>query len=235
VQPGADRSNIRSGQNIAERTGLAIGFNPKIISGKRQNCRFRLEKNGYNGQSGRLNPLRCFGMLSNSITRFVRRGFSASMVWAMIPLAALAGLPTASCACLKCQCGAACEFASHSASSRAGGEPAGCSTCCCNHCPCAGTSHCCCLAKLAAAKKLVCQHLPGKGFNSPESSGCRTSITAVAGIRATTVAIADGYQPLSLDVPAVALSDTSSGSLDRTSLNGGPPVDLVVTLRRLVI
>jgi hypothetical protein len=91
------------------------------------------------------------------------------------------------------------------------------------------------MAKLAAAKKQACQRLPGKGFNSPDSSGCRTSITAVAGIRASSVAIADGNQPLSIDVPVVALSSTSSWSLDRTSLNTGPPLDLVVTLRRLVI
>jgi hypothetical protein len=174
-------------------------------------------------------------MFSKSTIRFIRRGFAASMVWAMIPLAALAGLPTASCACVKCECGAACVFASHSPSSCAGGEKAACSACCCNHCPCAGTFHCCCLAKLAAAKKPTCQLVPGKGFNSPDSNGCRTSITAVAGIRATSVAIADGYQPLSMDVPGVALSSTSSWSLDRTSLNTGPPLDLVVTLRRLVI
>ena len=157
-------------------------------------------------------------------------------MWAMIPLAALAGLPTARCACLKCDCGVACKLTSHSAMNPVAGEQAGCSACCCAHCPCTGTSHCCCLAKLAAATKQTCQHLPGQGYNSSDSNGCRTSITAVAGIRATTVGIADDVQPLSLDVPAVALSSLSSWSLDLAGrLNTGPPPDLVVTLRRLVI
>ena len=166
-------------------------------------------------------------MFGKSTTRFVRRAFSASIVWTMIPLAALAGLPVASCACVKCECGTACKFALHSAVS--------CCYCCSN-CPCAGTSHCCCMAKLAAASKQTCQHAPGKGFNSPDSKGCRTSVTAIAGIRATHVAVADGYQPLSMDIPAVAASSESTWLLTRTnSLNTGPPINLVITLQHLVI
>ncbi len=153
-------------------------------------------------------------MIGKSTIRFVRRGFAASMMWAMIPLAAFAGLPTASCACLKCDCGAACKLTSHSAMNPVAGEQAGCSACCCANCPCAGTSHCCCLAKLAAAKKQTCQHLPGQGFNSSESNGCRTSITAVAGIRATTVGIAD-------DVPAAVAGCCRSCSFQPIELVAG--------------
>jgi hypothetical protein len=92
------------------------------------------------------------------------------------------------------------------------------------------------MAKLAAAKQQTCQHLPGKGFNSPDSKGCRTSVTAIAGIRAADVAVADGYQPLSMDIPAVAASSESTWLLTRTSsLNTGPPIDLVIALQRLVI
>jgi hypothetical protein len=171
-------------------------------------------------------------MIGTPTIRSAKRWFCVALVWAMVPAIVWAGVPTVSCACVKCQCGAGCSVAPHSATTL--GASSGQADCCAN-CPCAGTAHCCCKSKLAAAKQATCRHLPGNGFGGSDKGGCRTSVTSLTGIRATAV-VADDDQPLTIDHPAATDRSHSSRSLDRANaLITGPPVDLVVTLQRLVI
>jgi hypothetical protein len=178
-------------------------------------------------------------MIGISRVRAIHRRLNAGVLWAMIPLAAWSGIPTARCACVNCHCGAQCGIGSHSAT---GCSPASDSvkktddcSCCCGHSSSADGC-CCCHPKQPTPMQETCRRLPGNGFDSQSPHSCRMAISAVAGVQATMVVVSD-HQPLAMDVLAPsASSQTNHSALDRgDAFDTGPPVDLVVTLRRLVI
>jgi hypothetical protein len=182
-------------------------------------------------------------MIGNSIIRSLGRRFSAGVIWAMIPLAAWGGMPTLSCACLDCHCGATCEFASHGTANPAAANPSdtvdshnqtGCCSCCgCANCQCAAGC-CCCQMKKFASKAPTCKHEGAPGF-SQSQDGCKTSVSTVTAIRPTLVAL-NSHQPWVVAIFPPISASQSNRTLDRADpLNTGPPVDLVLTLGRLLI
>jgi hypothetical protein len=169
-------------------------------------------------------------MIGKATIRSLRRRFSGAVLWALIPLAFAGGLPTANCACLDCHCGAKCACGSMGASSAAASEkPAGCCHCCCGHC--SGEAGCCCCCCATKAKS----QQTGTGFSAPGGTGCQTTISAVSAIQPHVVVVKD-HQPVTSDIATPTPSLHLMRAVDLTdAFNTGPPVDLVVTLQRLVI
>ncbi len=168
-------------------------------------------------------------MIDKAAIRLIRRRFNGAVLCAMVPLAFAGGLPTASCACVNCHCGANCTCGSAGASAgtaAASDKPACCCHCCCSHCT--GEAGCCCATKAKTQPS-------GQGFSAPAGTGCQMTIAARAAIQPHVVAV-NHHQPLTSDLatPTPALHLTLAVDLT-DSLNTGPPVDLVMTLQRLVI
>jgi hypothetical protein len=178
-------------------------------------------------------------MVGKSLIRSIKRPFATGVVWAMIPLAAVSGMPVTRCACELCRCGANCAIGSQCSGncSSAAESPAkrACCSCCCGHCSCAPGHCCCCSARKAAESSKVCHKATGEGFSGPSANGCRVSVTATPVVRVTTVIVSD-HLPLAVDIVATAEPAQLLASADlRSPLNTGPPPDIVVTLCRLVI
>jgi hypothetical protein len=178
-------------------------------------------------------------MIGKSLIRSIKRPFATGLVWAMIPLAAVSGMPVTRCDCEVCRCGANCAFDSQcsgNCSAAAETTPKGaCCSCCCGHCSCAPGHCCCCSAKKAAEPTKVCHNAAGEGFSGPSANGCRVSTTATPVVRTATVVVSD---QLSLAIDNLATTEpTHSLGLSemRSPLDTGPPPDIVVTLCRLVI
>jgi hypothetical protein len=175
-------------------------------------------------------------MFGTRLIRTLHRHFSTAVVWAMVPLAVLGGVPTVSCACVNCHCEAACGSNMHGAAKSCldsgSSRQAGCCSCCCGHC--SGGPGCCCQGKNVAHHAPPAAHQAGTGFEA-QHNGCRTSVSVVTAIQTTKVVVSD-HQPLTADVLTLNFPTRPIWSLDRTGeFNTGPPVDLVVTLQRLVI
>lgn len=175
-------------------------------------------------------------MFGNSPIRGLRRHLSTGLVWAMLALAVLGGMPTANCACVSCQCGAACGLPGHIACCP-GVESAARNVChckCCNgHCD--GKS-CCCAKTQQQLKQPLNPAESRQNLCSLPASRCQVSISsAPSAIVAATVGI-DHHQPLTLDLPATLDSLQAVAAVDYfDGFDTGPPVDLVLTLGRLVI
>jgi hypothetical protein len=77
---------------------------------------------------------------------------------------------------------------------------------------------------------------PTRNVCSQPASPCRVSISApAAAVTAATVGI-DHHQPLTFDLPAMLDSPQAVAAVDHfDGFDTGPPVDLIVTLRRFVI
>lgn len=175
--------------------------------------------------------------------RALRRQLHVSLVWASLPLVFFSGLPSVSCACAVCHCGVSCQVSGHAAETAAtpsaekGQSQFTCCCCCCcgGHCD----GHCpCCQAHKSEAKTPAgaakCEAPHGRGYSAP-SDQCRVSVSATAAVSASVVAF-EHHQPLSLDIPAAPLAGQFGYAVQRfAGFDTGPPTDLVVTLRRLVI
>ena len=178
-------------------------------------------------------------MVGKSLIRSMKRSFATGLVWAMVPLAALSGMPITRCACEVCRCGSNCAFDSHCSGncSSAAESPAKgtCCSCCCGHCSCAPGNCCCCHPKQSKAAAHVCHKAVGDGFRGPSANGCRVSVTATPVVRVTTVVVSDQL-PLAVGIVATTEPAQWLTSADlRGPLDTGPPPDIVVTLCRLVI
>jgi len=178
-------------------------------------------------------------MVGASLFKLLNRRFYSGVIWAMIPLAVASGIPTVSCACVDCHCGSACAFGKCGS---AGGDAVESTHQAC-HCPCCCGGHCsgaccccgCCKGKQGTSNASTSQHPAGKGFGAPPSNNCRVSIAAVVCIP-TTMVTADKQLVLVVDLFSATPSFGTLWGVDRTAeIDSGPPVDLVLTLNRLVI
>jgi hypothetical protein len=176
-------------------------------------------------------------MFSNSPIRRLKRQLSKGLVWAVLPLAFSGGMPTVSCACATCECGASCGLPGHPACGNAAasaGRKEGRCQCCNGHCD---GKCCCCLKKQPSRQpQSVSPHDSTARLCSPPASRCVVSISApAAAVTAATVGI-DHHQTLSLDVPVTLDLPQAVVAVDHfDGFDTGPPVDLIVILRRFVI
>jgi len=175
-------------------------------------------------------------MFGNSPIRRLRRHLSTALVWAMLPMAVLGGMPTANCACVNCQCGAACGLPGHTACCPAV-ESAAQNVCrckCCNgHCD----GKCCCCVNTQPQQKQPLNPADSKQkLCSLPASRCHVSISSAASAIVAAMVGIDHHQPLTLDLPATLDSPLAVAAVDHfDGFSTGPPVDFVVTLQRLVI
>jgi hypothetical protein len=172
------------------------------------------------------------------LTRPVRNRLQASVVWAMVPLAALAGKPTARCVCadgqyeLVCHAGIDVENLIPPQSSVSGSTSQDISS---SH---AGRT--CCAQKL---NSLFAGH-GGPGTRVTGKSCC-TPVVQAAALLALSAQSRPGsdHDDVGLDASALDSDSLSAGlwlrNLSRARLlerdAGPPPCDLVVTLGRLLI
>ena len=172
-------------------------------------------------------------MIAPQIARFVRRWMYSGTVWAMIPLAAWGGMPVAQCACDFCDCGSECGANSSSPTKNSCGSDGAIDRCCA-----AGQCNCCREAGVAcggqvrndAARKPV-----GKALGIAAAPSCRMTVTTVPAVSARSVVISGQHQAtLQRDHSQTFAKLVKPFDL-RDPLDTGPPSDLVVTLRRLVI
>ncbi len=182
-------------------------------------------------------------MIAPQIARFVRRWMYSGTIWAMIPLAAWGGMPIAQCACDFCQCGSKCDHILHGNGTGANGSSLPTKNSCgtdgaIDRCCSDGQRRCCCEAGVAcggqvandAARKPV-----GNGFGIAGAPSCRMTVTTVPAVRAQLVVMCDYHlATLQLDDSQPFAKPVKPFDL-RDPLDTGPPSDLVVTLRRLVI
>jgi hypothetical protein len=177
-------------------------------------------------------------MLRSSRIRFLCRLLSTSMAWAMMPALVWGGVPTVTCACVSCHCASDCEVLGGTIRCSAGEvccPKLGCSCCGCEGGSCASGCCHCCADKPAVREVPIPVPLAGKNAVCKSSSGCRASLTAQVAVKAPLVRSQD-HQPAALGVfePKAALPPVYAVE-GAGQFNTGPPDDLVVTLRRLVI
>jgi len=174
----------------------------------------------------------------SQVRRMLRRLFTAGMAWLMIPLVVWGGIPAVSCACVNCQCGTTCKLSGGAASSgtQVSQTKTACCCCGCGHCSCKTGCCCCCGGGCKATDKestSVC--LLGKGVGAKPADSCRLSVSAQVAVQPAVVKAVDQH-PLTLDLALPTISYGSNCALRSTGqFNTGPPLDLVVKLRRLVI
>jgi hypothetical protein len=177
--------------------------------------------------------------------RWVRRGMTSALVWAMVPLAIISGAPVARCGCANCRdrnwsFGAACAadvtlFAgccntarvalrdnpSDSRSTPAAGLPSNSRSCCGDQRP------------------VACRHgnsnPSGKG-NPDRPQRCQTLLTIRPAVVQPTASVPDGTCLVAAQLLPVGRAAGLPQAFDRIErIDSGPPIDLVVTLRHLLI
>lgn len=174
---------------------------------------------------------------ASQIRRMFRRLFSAGLAWLMVPLVVWGGVPAVSCACVNCQCGAACEFhAGVGYSSAQCCQPKiACCCCGCGHCPCAAGCCCCGGSHKAPNQESTCSRLPGKSVGSQPDHRCRASVSAQDAVQFVIVKATDLPSFAAGAVQPIRSIDCNRALQSAGEFNTGPPPDLVVTLRKLVI
>jgi hypothetical protein len=163
-------------------------------------------------------------MSSASPVRSMRRRLNTGIMWAMIPLAALGGVPTARCICIDCPCRTDCSTAvgspvNHSTISSSGSI---------EH-----TAACCREHSTGNAQRHSCT--TGKGLGCQSSDGCRKLVSAAPAVRTAGIEQSDRQPSISEVVDSIRSVPTVRSVNLRTPADTGPPPDLVVTLQRLVI
>jgi hypothetical protein len=156
--------------------------------------------------------------------RVIRQRLGAAVAWAAIPLVVSAGVPSASCACVKCECGSQCGGILQTAETSAAAKSETPADGCC----------CCCRAKQSVANQRT-GNPTGKACLRTPNHQCRIAISTATGIKAAPNG--DKDLPLAADVAAtpVSIGLTPPQFLVAEFANTGPPVDLVVALQRLLI
>ena len=163
-------------------------------------------------------------MVGNRIIRSFRRRFRLVAVMAMMPLAALNGYASG-CMCTDPSCPS-----SHVSQS---GSCCGCS--CCTE-GCCGGSHCCCCQSTTEDKPTSSDGQPAAGETQCH---CIPGFESIAAVNSDSKAQSLDLQPVALSsIPLLDLTDALKPSIGRHAPDArdtGPPTDLVVELRRLVI
>jgi hypothetical protein len=95
---------------------------------------------------------------------------------------------------------------------------------------------CCCRGNhKAAEQQSTCDNAPVKGINAQSDHSCQASISAQVAVQHPVVKAADQQPPMLDVIPQAASVASNTASLTASEFNTGPPLDLVVKLRRLVI
>lgn len=154
---------------------------------------------------------------------FFRTRLSAAVAWAMIPLAAWAGMPSTGCVCAN---GHLKLFCQHSLGAK---QPTtlGCTAGCGTHeaeqdVDCCGGGHCCHGADLAKS---------GIGAKS-----CCNPILSSPSVAPQTASIPADHAPaIVATAPEIGTLVHPSFILDVAEFNTGPPLDRVIVFRSLLI
>ncbi len=176
-------------------------------------------------------------MIGKIPRRMARRWVFSGVVWAMMPLAIVSGMPIKVCGCSACRCGsdAASDLAA-AGMTRAEQTAAGSSGCCASH-EQAPTIHsqCGCAGAVGDEKSAAERGSTQKSVSQP-ACRCPTIVTERQAPQPVVVAAsADQFTPV-LDTKPTGLADKLSASFDRPAdVDTGPPTDLVVVLRHLLI
>ena len=151
-------------------------------------------------------------MTAHRLTRTLRRSIFSGVIWGMVPLAAFSGMPTVSCGCGGCRCGGGCS----------NGHSSGL-TCCKAAADDVGS---CCGEKHQTAN--------GSHGNQFSNHRCNTLIAARHAIQPIVTILDDSHATAAIAVASEFAGDSPARRHPET-LSTGPPIDLVVTLRHLLI
>lgn len=177
-------------------------------------------------------------MVRASLNRLVRSRFRAIVAWAMVPLAVLSGRPVSGCICADGHYEPVCRAALCAGSNSTAGPRN--STSCCG-CSCCGQtlsdqSPSRCKDRTSCCQKAGALH-PADGRSL--SKKCCTPVVGIQAVvkakveRATSNAVVHSLDVLA---PIASVADVQThGPAWIVPHDTGPPVDLVITLRRLLI
>ena len=157
--------------------------------------------------------------------KFFRTPLATAVAWAMIPLAAWAGMPSTACVCAN---GHVKLFCQHALAQKHSSARSGCASSCCPHETGEADADCC-----------------GGGFcchgSKPESAGissksCCQPILSAPSVAAQVVSVPCEQAPAVIDVAEeIGALVHPSFIADLAEINTGPPLDRVIVFRSLLI
>lgn len=157
---------------------------------------------------------------------FFRIRLSAAVAWAMIPLAAWAGMPNTGCVCANGRLKLFCQHVL--GTKRSATNEADCASNCCPHeaaeqdTDCCGSGFCC--------------HGDPSGTSGVSAKSCCNPIVSAPSVAPETVSVPCVQAPAMLAVvQEVGALVRPSFVLDVAEFNTGPPLDRVIIFRSLLI
>lgn len=160
----------------------------------------------------------------------LRRRLSAAVAWAMIPLAAWAGLPSTACVCASGHVKLFCAHGAGVAKPHDHQAALGCASSCCDwaYADCEHDSDCC--------GSGFCCHGAKSESASVASKACCKPILSAPSVAPRTVSLpCDQAQAVVTVVQEIGALVHPSFIADLAEINTGPPLDRVIVFRSLLI
>ena len=167
--------------------------------------------------------------------RFFRTQLSAVVAWAMIPLAAWAGMPSTACVCANGHVKLFCQHLS--AKKHTPANQSGCASSCCAHeTSAADTDHCVSEDSADCCGSGFCGHGGKSDRSGVSSTACCKPILTAPSVAPEIVSVPSDQAPaLVTIVEQVGALVHPSFAPDVAEFDTGPPLDRVIVFRSLLI